>query len=290
MPQDKFSALWVSHSSVSDFLNCPRAYYLKNIYKDPETNNKVQIVTPALSLGTAVHEVVEALSALPTSDRFKESLMAKFEQVWKKYSGKIGGFLDPEVEEEYKNIGRKMISVLVANPGPLANLSVKLKAELPYYWLSDPENIILCGKIDWLEYLPETNSVHLIDFKTSKKQEADGSLQLPIYHLLVRNTQHRAVEKASYWYLRLAEGIVEKKLPDLESAHEQILAVAKKIKTAKKLGVLNCPKGSEGCFHCKPLESVVRKEAVFVGKGGYNRDIYVLQSQPSELSDDSSIL
>jgi ATP-dependent helicase/DNAse subunit B len=89
---DKFTALWVSHSSISDFLQCPRAYYLKNIYKDPDTGRKFQITSAPLSLGSAVHEVIEALSEIPTQDRFRQSLLEKFETAWKKYHGKIGGF------------------------------------------------------------------------------------------------------------------------------------------------------------------------------------------------------
>ena len=59
MVRDSFTAVWVSHSSIGDYLKCPRAYYLKNIYKDPKNKKKIGIVNPALSLGSAVHEVVE---------------------------------------------------------------------------------------------------------------------------------------------------------------------------------------------------------------------------------------
>src|ERR1035437_4279352 len=34
MAQDKFNAVWVSHSSIGDFLKCPRLYYLHNVYKN----------------------------------------------------------------------------------------------------------------------------------------------------------------------------------------------------------------------------------------------------------------
>ena len=286
---DKFTALWVSHSSISDFLKCPRAYYLKNIYKDSETGRKFQITSGPLSLGSAVHEVVEALSEIPTQDRFKQSLLEKFELVWKKYSGNLGGFLSTDHEEEYKQQGREMIRNIIKNPGPLQNLSVKLKGDLPQYWLSQDDEIILCGKIDWLEYLPATDSVHVIDFKTSKKEEEKDSLQLPIYHLLVKNTQKRHVSKASYWYLRLSEQLVEKELPDLEEAHDKILTIAKKMKTAKKLQVFKCPNGAQGCFFCKPLEQVLRGEAQHVGVGSYNRDIYLLPGA-SDIVTDSEIL
>jgi hypothetical protein len=40
--------------------------FLRNMYKDPLTGHKVTVVTPPLSLGAAVHEVVESLSSLPT--------------------------------------------------------------------------------------------------------------------------------------------------------------------------------------------------------------------------------
>lgn len=287
---DKFTALWVSHSSISDFLKCPRAYYLKNIYKNPETGRKFQITSAPLSLGSAVHEVVEALSEISTQDRFKQPLLEKFEDTWKKYSGKIGGFLNSSHEAEYKQQGRDMIRKISTNPGPLKNLSVKLKGDLPQYWLSEADEIILCGKIDWLEYLPATDSVHVIDFKTSKKEEDKDSLQLPIYHLLVKNTQKRQVDKASYWYLRFADDLIEKELPDLEEAYQTILTIAKKMKTAKKLGVFKCPNGEVGCFACKPLEQVIRGNAELVGVGSYNRDIYILANTTAELEDDSEIL
>ncbi len=281
---DKFSAVWVSHSSISDFLKCPRSYYLKNIYKDPNTGNKVQVISPPLTLGTAVHEVVEALSAISTRDRFKESLLEKFEKVWKKYSGKKGGFLSEAEEEDYKNQGREMIRKIIKNPGPLKSLSVKMKEDLPFYWLSEEDNIILCGKIDWLEYLPDSDGVHVIDFKTSKKEEDEDSLQLPIYHLLVANIQNRKVEKASYWYLRLSDELQEKKLPNLDEAKEKILTIAKKIKTAKKLNVFKCPEGDKGCFACKPMEAVIRGEAEYLGVGGYKRDIYLFSKANNDNS------
>lgn len=276
---DKYSATWVSHSSISDFLKCPRAYYLKNIFKDPESGNKIQITSAPLSLGSAVHEVIEALSAIPTKDRFRESLLEQFENVWKKYSGKKGGFLSEDHEQEYLNEGREMIRKIIKNPGPLKKLSIKIKDELPNYWISEDDGIILCGKIDWLEYLPDSDGVHVIDFKTSKKEESGESLQLPIYHLLVTNTQNRKVEKASYWYLRLSDELQEKELPNLEDAHNRVLTIAKKIKTARKLNVFKCPNGKKGCAACRPLESVLKGEAEFVGVGGYNRDVYILSSK-----------
>ncbi len=288
MPGDKFSAVWVSHSSMSDFLKCPRSYYLKNVYKDPKTGHKVQLMSAPLALGSAVHEVVEALSLLPTRDRFKTSLLVSFENAWKKISGKRGGFFSADHEEQYKEQGREMLRRIMQNPGPLAQLSVKIKQDLPHYWLSEEENIILCGKVDWLEYLPDLDSVHIIDFKTSKTEEDESSLQLPIYHLLVHNTQNRTVAKASYWYLRLRDELTPKELPNLEDAHQKVLQVAKQIKLVRKLQNYKCPNGM-GCQACKPLEKILTGEAEYVGENDYKQDVYVLP-QASSVSKESDIL
>lgn len=289
MSPDKFTATWVSHSSIADFLACPRAYYLKNVYKDPKTNHKIQVISPHLALGSAVHEVIESLSTIPAADRFREPLALKFERIWlEKYTAKKGGFFDKETEEQYFNQGRQMIKRVVDHPGPLASLAVKITLELPYFYLSEPDNIILCGKIDWLEYLPKTDSVHIIDFKTGKSTEEDDSLQLPIYYLLVKNTQKRKVEKASYWYLQRKNKPEEKKLPDLDKAHKQVVEIAKKVKLARQLDRFKCP--HNGCPRCKDLETVLEGGAELVGVSDFGNDVYIIQKTSSANTQESIIL
>ncbi len=290
MPQDKFSAVWVSHTSLSDYLKCPRAYYLNNVYKDPGTGHKAKLMSPALALGQAVHEVVESLSVLPTSERFKEPLHNKFLRSWNKVSGIKGGFHDEEQEKMYRERGEAMLTRVLDNPGPLKNLAVKIKMDLPYYWLSEEDNIILCGKVDWLEYLPDQDAVHIIDFKTSKNSEDPASLQLPIYYLLVTNTQHRRVVKASYWYLDRDTELTPKELPDPEESRKQILAIAKEVALARKLNRFKCPHGEQGCQSCRPLEMIQRHEATFVGVNEYNQDIYILEKHTHLKTEDSEIL
>ncbi len=276
MSKDPYTALWLSHSSISDFLKCPRSYYLKNVYKDPKTGHKIQLMSPALALGQAVHGVLESLSVLPTKDRFKQSLLEKFEQEWQKVSGKNGGFHNPEQEQAFKKRGEEMIRRVIAHPGPLAGLAVKIKEDLPHFWLSEEDNLILCGKVDWLEYLPDNESVNIIDFKTSLNAEDPDSLQLPIYHLLVKHCQSHEVARASYWYLENSNDLEEKVLPDLVEAEKKLIEIGKRIKVMKKLGVMKCPHGDKGCYACRGLERVIRGEAEFVKTGEYNRDIYIL--------------
>ena len=274
MAKDKYSAVWVSHSSISDWLSCPRAYFLKNVYKNPLTRKKVAIVSPPLSLGQAVHEVIESLSVLAVDRRLAEPLLAKFNQAWEKVKGKKGGFLSETEEAKYKERGKEMLLRVEKNPGPLKNLAVKIQMELPYYWLSEKDNIILCGKIDWLEYLKDEEAVHIIDFKTGKNEEKADSLQLPIYYLLVSHTQDRPVKKVSYWYIDRESKPVEQKLKDLESAEEKILKIAKEMKLARQLKRFKCPQG--GCRNCLPMERILQGEGELVGTDEMDREVYIL--------------
>jgi ATP-dependent helicase/DNAse subunit B len=272
---DKFKAVWVSHSSIADFLRCPRSYYIRNVYKDPKTNHKITVMSPALALGQAVHEVIDTLSMLPVEERLAISLPKRFDSIWQKVSGEIGGFTSHAQELEYKERGIAMLKRIEQSPGPILKKAVKIRADggLPYYWISEEDNIILCGKIDWLEYLPD-DSVHIVDFKTGKNEESAESLQLPIYLLLAVNTQKRKVSKASYWYLNTDGPLREKELPDLHDAEEKVLKVARRIKLARQMNHFKCPK--DGCFSCRPLEKVLTGEGKKVGVSEYGQDIYIV--------------
>ncbi len=234
-------------------------------------------MTPALALGSAVHEVLEGLSVLPRSTRLAEPLIPKYDEVWKKYTGKKGGFENEETEYQYKNRGAEMLRRVYNHPGPISNPAVKIQMDLPWFWLSEEDNIILCGKIDWLEHLPDIDSVNIIDFKTGKAEEDGDSLQLPIYHLLVHHCQKRHVAKASYWYLNSSDTLTEKPLPDLEESRKKILDIARQIKLARQIDRFKCPKGDGGCGSCAPYEKIVRGEGEFVGNDEYGADIYILE-------------
>ena len=298
---DKYSAVWVSHSSMGDFLKCPRLYYLHNIYKDKKTGHKISITTPHMSLGIAVHNVLESLGDYPANERMKIDLRAKFEEEWNNVSGKRGGFIIEDENSEhhektFKKRGLEMLDNVLKNPRFLTNKRIKLPQEkmAPNFYLSKEHNIILNGLIDWIEYLPETDSLHIIDFKTGKNEEKDGSLQLPIYLLLCNELQKRKVTKASYWYLD-GDKLEEKELPDAEIAYRDVFDVALKIKEArreaKKVGeekIFVCPKDvynpitkEGGCFGCRPYEMIINRDerAEYVGVGGFSQDMYVIKKE-----------
>ncbi|HSV94880.1 MAG TPA: PD-(D/E)XK nuclease family protein [Spirochaetia bacterium] len=289
MAKDKYTAIWISHTSINDYLKCPRAYYLKNVYKDPSTGHKIQIMSPHLALGQAVHEVLDSLSNIPTISRLNDSLILKLDQVWQNYSGNKGGFTGAEEEHKFKERGKAMLRRVMENPGPIASLAVKIQQDLPYYWISEEENIVLCGKVDWLEYIQDSDSVHIVDFKTGKKQEEDDSLQLPIYHLLVHHCQKRPVVKASYWYLETNDKLTEKELPDLKAAHTKVIEIGRRIKLARKLEKFDCPEGRDGCVHCQSMEKILKGEGTLVDSNS-QRDIYILPHKEVEKEEIDSII
>ncbi len=278
MAKDKYTAVWISHTSISDYLKCPRAYYLKNVYKDASTGHKIQIMTPSLALGQAVHEVLDSLTSVPTVSRMDESLVLKFDRVWEKFAGEKGGFSSAEDEHKFKERGKAMLRRVMDNPGPITKLAVKIQQELPHYWISEDENIVLCGKVDWLEYNQSTDSVHIIDFKTGKKKEEEDSLQLPIYHLLVHHCQKRPVTEASYWYLETDDNLTPKTLPDLKDAHSQVIEIGRRIKLARKLEKFDCHEGRDGCIHCRSMEKILKGEGKLVDSNS-QRDIYTLSRE-----------
>ncbi|MEK9143725.1 MAG: PD-(D/E)XK nuclease family protein [Patescibacteria group bacterium] len=273
--KDKYTAVWVSHSSISDYLKCPRAYFLRNVYRDPKTNHKISLMAPALALGQAVHEVIESLSTVPIEKRFVESLLTKLDRTWEKVTGQKGGFADSEEEQKYKTRGIEMIKRVMDNPGPLNQKAIKIRQELPYYWLSEEDNIILCGKIDWLEYVEATDSVRILDFKTGKFDEDPDSLQLPIYYLLASACQSKPVSSISYWYLNRDPEPVITEVPDKEEARMRVLELGSRIALARKLGRFVC-KEKDGCRSCRPLESIVAGKAKLVGVNDFGQDLYIL--------------
>jgi len=272
--KDKYSAIWVSHSSISDYLKCPRSYYLRNVYRDPKTNHKISVMEPALALGQVVHETIDTQSKLPTDERFKKSLIETFNSLWLTVSGQKGGFKDVIQEEQFKKRAQNIINRVINHPGPLIHKAIKIRQELPYYWLSETNNIILCGKVDWLEYLEEIDSVRIIDFKTGKFDEDPESLQLPIYYLLASHTQTKKVSAISYWYLDRDDEPLDMDLPDEDKSYSRILEIANKIVLARKLGHFKCKE--DGCRACRPYEVVVSGKATLVGLNDFGQDLYII--------------
>ena len=107
-PKQEFikNPIFVSYTSLSDFLKCPRSYYLKNIYRDPKSGNRIQIASPHLSLGSTVHDSIKWFLEMQ-GQVTKDQLENKFRNFWLKYSGKRGGFTSKDEEAIFGRRGTR---------------------------------------------------------------------------------------------------------------------------------------------------------------------------------------
>jgi hypothetical protein len=287
---DKYKSVWVSHSSINDFLSCDRLYYLKNVFKDPISRRKINIVSPYLTLGICVHKVIENLQKIKSNDRekeIKENLLDNFKKEWSKYTGTKGGFSSLEEEKGFFERGENMIRKVVENPNHLLNKIIPLNYFytgdlVPNYYLSTAENLILCGSVDWIEYLEAEDKIRIVDFKTGRNDEDDDSFQLPIYYLLISNLMKEQneisgkkiyeIKEVAYWYLDHENkkdtslhdefhlvSIGEEKIKEIKETEKKILEIGIKIKALREKGEYKCKnetKEGDGCQYCRDFEKV----------------------------------
>ncbi len=267
--------LWISHSAILSFEQCPRSYYYKHQYRNPNTGNRVQIASPYFSLGLAVHETIENLSPLKIEERKKISLLERYNEIWDSFSGKKGGFVSKKQEEEFKKRGEKMIK-RVEKSSLLEKPSLDIKEKVPNIDLIEGEDIRLVGSLDWIEVLPNKN-LHIIDFKTGNNKEKNGSLQLPIYNLLAKEKLPNKVEKVSYWYLQTDDKPTPASLSSSENDLKIIKEKAKKIKEHVEKDYYPCsyPKN---CFACRDFEKIKAGEAELISSD--KKDLfYILREE-----------
>ncbi len=289
MAYDPYTAVWLSHSSINDFLSCKRLYYIKNIFKDPNSKKRINIASPYLSLGVAIHNTLEPLKNIESNKRkeyINKNLIEDFKKEFEKFHEKKGGFTSEAEEEKFFLRGQKMIEKIISDPKILTNKVIPEK----YFWnrnihkgfnpnypISEEENLVLNGAIDWIEYLEEYNAMRIVDFKTGRNDEDEDSFQLPIYYLLISTLDEKKkfkVKEVAYWYLdhdNKKEGsehdefqiipIDEGKLEDIELAKEKIIKIGKEIKKFREAKEYKCNREEiegEGCKHCQNYEKVYR--------------------------------
>ncbi len=284
---DSRKNLWISHSAINNFNNCARLYYFASIYRNPKTGNRVQIVNPYLSLGSAVHEAIDEVIDLSPSKRINSSLVKHFGKIWKNYEGKKGGFFSKKQEDEFRKRGLKMIKK-VEGSEMLSKRSLKKEKDLPRMSLS--EGVDLVGSFDWIEVLPD-ESLHIIDFKTGKSQESNKSLQLPIYQILAKNNYGKKVKKLSYWYLEKDYEPKVKQMKSIDDALIEIKHKAEEIKKSIEKSNFSCSSGYPRCFWCRKYESIVSGKAELIGTDEkMQKDLYYLTNGEEvikKINDDS---
>ena len=270
------NAVFISPSSISSFKSCPQAYYYSSVYKNPKTGLKVQLINPKLALGSTVHSILAQFLFRLGGLKTKDQLINIMNRFWADISGEKGGFLSQEEESKYKERALKMLEVFWANE----HFRVVQPVKMPDFPKVDlGEDLILTGKLDWIEKEDDKN-YHIVDFKTGEKEERNDSLQLPIYAVLASSYLKFSNIKTSYWYLDRDTDISRVDVPDLKEIVNQLKQIGLIIKNSRLTKSFRCSSGYESCWACEDLIEIVkgnrklvavdynRKQEIYINKNG----------------------
>jgi ATP-dependent helicase/DNAse subunit B len=249
-------ALFISYTSLKDFDNCPKAYYLKNIYRDPKTGYKLQIASPYLTLGAIVHDAIKWFLQMDRQIS-EDQLIAKYKNIWLKYRGKKGGFPTREDEAVFGKRGIAMLKNFFAN---IISLEQNLDLDNFYKYRLDATTF-LNGRLDFLGLLKD-GTLHVMDFKTGSRDEEDA-LQLYIYAILAESNLQKEVSKISYWYLDRDSTPKEAVLDSLQEKLDWLKGKAEEIKQSIISNEWICVKNPERCRDCQSYQDILD------GKGEY---------------------
>lgn len=268
--------IFISYTSLKDFLKCPKSYYLKNIYRDLKTGNRIQIASPFLSLGSTVHDSVKWYLDMQ-GQISKNQLIQKFRDFWPKYSGKRGGFSSRDEEAAFGKRGLSMLDNFFKNARVLESKRHNVDfPKLPLF-----ENVLLMGNFDFVGEKMD-GSLHVVDFKTGANDQKD-SLQLYIYAILAEANIGKVVSAASFWYLDREDNPREIVLDPLQPKLEWIKDKAKELKKAIDKGewvcIKNDPSTSSGqCRDCTDYQAILDGKGQFqFTDHRYKKDVYYLK-------------
>lgn len=266
--------IFVSYTSLNDFLKCPRAYFLKNIYKDPKSGFRLQVASPYLSLGSTVHDAVKWFLEMK-GQVTKEQLEEKYRNLWLKYRGKRGGFESREQEGDFGKRGLKMLDNFFQNAKKLE----KITHHVDFPKLHLFEDVILMGNFDFVGERQD-GSLHVLDFKTGAQDEKDP-LQLYVYAILAEANLEKPVSSASFWYLDRDDEPKDIVLDLLEPKLEWLKEKANELKEVIGKGEWVCVKGSPPagglCRDCKDYQAILDGKGEFQFTDyRYKKDVYYL--------------
>lgn len=248
------------------FEECPKQYsynYLDPEYKSIKYNlqKKPENIWPFQTLGSAVHDAITLFYHHPPESQNRGLLLKCLEETWRNFDNfknynKMplewrGGFQSLEEERKYYRRAQELLDNFykMRNPHwkifylPTRNFRNSIK---DYKELIQPltGQYDLSGKFDLI--IEEEEGLHIIDFKTGKKENGN-SFQLKFYKVLAEKNFNQSVSKTSYFYLKeSSKQEKQAKKYDNKKIEQTIL---NKIKTIKEETKFN-PKPSKLCHYC----------------------------------------
>jgi len=187
-----------SPSKLNLFIQCPQHYFFN--YLDPvkmkmktKLKQMPENIYPFHTLGKAIHNAITLYYYLSLSQRTKENLMKKLEEAWiseARWNKKPpllqwGGFESvEEMAEENPAIHYLPTEDFRRSIKDYQDLIVSLN-----------DDYDISGKFDLITQ--DNDGLHIIDFKTAKKEKTDP-FQLDFYQLLAELNFNKPVERASF--------------------------------------------------------------------------------------------
>ncbi len=208
-----------SPSKLDMFSQCPKSYHFS--YLDPiygPMKNKLKKLPENIwsfqTLGKAIHNAITLFYHSPLKLRTKEQLKNYLKETWQTEAmpnkkpplEKWGGFENLEEERDVYRQGLQMLENFMG--------MAKMEPEIEYLPTDDfkhsiddyknlvtplNENFDISGKFDLI--VKESGSLHIIDFKTGKREDGDN-FQLKFYKALAEEKFKKPVAKASFYFLK----------------------------------------------------------------------------------------
>jgi len=263
--------IFLSKTALADFTRCPRAYYLKNIYRTID-DMRIQIASPPLTLGSTVHDTI--FWYLQQREKpSKEETFKKYRELWRKFRLNRGGFSSVEEEAQFGKRGLKMLENFLEHSDCLEPSAPFLK----FPKLNLIENIILNGNFDFVGVC-EDGTLHIVDFKTGIHDEED-TIQLYIYAILAESNFNKRVSRVSFWYIdrddKPKDIVLDKLEPKIEWLKQKGLEMKKAIEEKNWV----CVKEKDGilCRDCYDYQQILDGKAQYLyDDGNFNKKIYFL--------------
>ncbi len=250
----------LSPSRASQFKTCPKQFKFSNVDKIKEPTNLVQ------AKGTTVHQALEDLYDLPSSERTPEVLYNLFRKAWSNVRGNdehVNLFESLDDEREWGQEGLNLLHnyLKLENPQKLEPL------EQERWVRGSIEDLNLRGILDRMDEDKDGNLI-IVDYKSGKapmaKYKEPRFFALKLYALLIRDEIGITPKELKLIYLKNST-IHTLNIDDkmLDEAKVEILSIWDEIKKAFKEN--NFPAVKNGlckdwCYY-KPICPLFNKEA-----------------------------
>ena len=167
---------WISFTQISDYINCPKCYYLKYF------ENKRATESAALNYGSMLHESVKLINE--SIMKSKEDL--SFEDVEKIFDNEFKKYhLDADSYNRGKESVRAYALKTISEKSIILKCEYEIRHELP-------GGAVIVGRIDRID-IPESDAIEIIDFKATplipSTETMKRDLQLKIYGFVILQEQ-----------------------------------------------------------------------------------------------------